>query len=328
MTTYSFTGIRWTESASDVPNSFAVSTLTVVASEDYRFGFEVLGQDNGASDIDLFTTAGSLFSAKIDGAAFDENWEPIMTRVDRPGGQANDTNILAFDDESAPVSTLYVFEVGGPRLTPITSLAELLDFFETTELNSLWTRPLVDSNAIDPGTFTSLTTVTQNDVINLAGQIRDDGAIRSGEGNDTVTGSSGDDVINLGVGRDTAQGAKGDDRILGEGGSDRLRGGNGNDTLSGGDGNDTLDGGKGKDTLTGGKNAVVFIFAAGYGRDSISGFADGVDRIDLSDFGLTQAQVLATATEKGGNVQLNFGDGDVLVVLNTTEATLMGDFIL
>ena len=328
MTTYTFTGIRWTENSNDVPDSFATATLTLVVSDDYRFGFENLGQDNGVSDIQLFPTVGNAFSVTINGMQLDQNWEANMTRIDRPGGQGNDTNVIAFDDESAPVSTIYLFELGGPRIAPITNLNQLLSFFGSVQLNSLWTRPLIDSTKIDPGTFTSLTSVSQDDVINLAGQTWDGGTIRSGLGDDTVTGTSGDDVIALGAGRDTGRGGVGEDSLLGQRGNDQLQGGRGNDTLNGGDGNDMLDGGRGKDLLEGGKNADVFVFEAGYGRDTISGFKDGVDKIDLSSFGMTQAQIFADATEKGGNVQLVLGDGDVLVVLNTTEAILRGDFIL
>src|SRR2546423_2979402 len=57
--------------------------------------------------------------------------------------------------------------------------------------------------------------------------------IKSGEGNDTVTGGTGREVI------------------FGAGGADVLSGGGGSDQIQGGDGNDTIDGGSGKEYIYG-----------------------------------------------------------------------------
>ena len=70
--------------------------------------------------------------------------------------------------------------------------------------------------------------------------------------------------------------------LFGERGNDLLRGGSGNDSLIGGTGNDTLIGGAGNDYMVGDAGADHFVFRAGFGRDVIQRFEDGLDRIDLS----------------------------------------------
>ena len=77
-------------------------------------------------------------------------------------------------------------------------------------------------------------------------------------------------------------------RITGNSGNNELRGFGGNDTLMGGAGQDTLYGGEGKDRLTGGADADIFAFRMpqeignGAGRDVVTDFTVGVDKIDLT----------------------------------------------
>ena len=139
--------------------------------------------------------------------------------------------------------------------------------------------------------------------------------VQGGNGNDTISGSAGrnqllgndgddlifagtgGDFIGGGAGNDTVRGGNGADTIYGGLGADDLAGGAGNDvifgsaganTLWGGLGNDTIHGGTGRDVMNGGPGADVFVFASaahigiGLGRDVISGFTSGADRIDLS----------------------------------------------
>ncbi|EOE2083784.1 type I secretion C-terminal target domain-containing protein, partial [Vibrio cholerae] len=99
--------------------------------------------------------------------------------------------------------------------------------------------------------------------------IRDaDDQLFGGEGNDILFGQGGNDTLNGGVDKDT------------------LYGGKGNDTLIGGDGNDILIGGLGSDILTGGSGEDLFKWVDGDldgGRDRITDFKIGEDKIDLSD---------------------------------------------
>ena len=73
--------------------------------------------------------------------------------------------------------------------------------------------------------------------------------INGNEGNNRLTGGSGNDVINGNGGNDKLSGGSGADILNGGVGKDELNGGSGNDILDGGSGSDELEGGSGNDTL-------------------------------------------------------------------------------
>lgn len=100
-------------------------------------------------------------------------------------------------------------------------------------------------------------------------------------GDDFLWGGAGDDRLWGGGGDDVLRGGDGDDRLWGGRGNDRLFGGPGDDALFGGPGRDTLWGGTGDDALTGGTGADLFVFAAGEGRNRITDFGDGADRVRI-----------------------------------------------
>jgi serralysin len=75
-----------------------------------------------------------------------------------------------------------------------------------------------------------------------------------------------------GSGSDTITGNQFDNHLDGRGGNDFLFGNDGNDTLLGGDGNDSLTGGARDDTLTGGVGNDNFIFADGWGNDTVTDY--------------------------------------------------------
>jgi outer membrane protein OmpA-like peptidoglycan-associated protein len=83
--------------------------------------------------------------------------------------------------------------------------------------------------------------------------------VRTGAGNDTLTGSAANETLVAGDGNNTLSGGGGDDVLVGGPGNDTLNGGSGNDTLTGGLGDDTLDGGDGTDA-----------FYAGAGNDTLT----------------------------------------------------------
>jgi serralysin len=113
-------------------------------------------------------------------------------------------------------------------------------------------------------------------------------------------------------------------------GNDRLAGNNGSNVLDGNSGNDTLKGFKGTDTYHGGLGEDTFIFGRRYGADIIDDFANGEDRINLSDFNLKNyASLEAKMSQDGGNVVINLGHGDTLTLLAATLVELdKTDFIL
>ena len=85
-----------------------------------------------------------------------------------------------------------------------------------------------------------------------------------------LTGNSGNNRLSGGRGNDTLYGNEGNDLLMGGDGQDKLYGGSSNDILRGDNGDDLLDGGEGNDTLEGGRGNDVYVFARGYGHDTIS----------------------------------------------------------
>ena len=82
---------------------------------------------------------------------------------------------------------------------------------------------------------------------------------------------------------DRLNGGFGADILNGGGRNDVLNGGNGLDTLNGGAGADWLDGGTGNDSLDGGIGPDTFVFADGFGNDTITDFnAKNLEKINLS----------------------------------------------
>ena len=121
-----------------------------------------------------------------------------------------------------------------------------------------------------------------------------------------------------------------------------LFGGAGDDTLNGGVGPDVLDGGTGNDQLFGQSGADSFVFALGYEADRVRDFEDDVDTIQINADLIagnasvnTLADILDPANGiisqvNANNVQLDFGNGDVLTITATgiTIADVMDDIEL
>jgi Ca2+-binding RTX toxin-like protein len=102
-------------------------------------------------------------------------------------------------------------------------------------------------------------------------------------GADRLYGNGGADTLKGGSGNDRLYGQGGSDTLYGYTGNDRLYGGSGNDRLYGQGGSDTLYGYTGNDRLYGGSGNDRFVFANGFGDDTISGFsANNSEKIDLS----------------------------------------------
>ncbi|AGH97678.1 Alkaline phosphatase [Micavibrio aeruginosavorus EPB] len=86
---------------------------------------------------------------------------------------------------------------------------------------------------------------------------------------DYLSGQGGNDYLSGGSGNDNLLGGDGNDTLYGGTGSDILQGGAGNDTLYGQDGNDTLIGGAGNDRLEGSHGNDNYVFAPGFGQDTV-----------------------------------------------------------
>lgn len=153
--------------------------------------------------------------------------------------------------------------------------------------------------------------------------------LRGELGNDLLLGSNGNDRLHGSFGFDTLLGGNGRDLLIAGDDDDRLRGGSGNDTLRGGDGNDNLAGEGGRDTMTGGLGDDTFEYGIGDGEDRINDFEfAGGDVVRLLGFGAafdSFAEVMAAAVDVSGNVRIDFGGGDELLIVNTTKADLSAD---
>ncbi|MHC2384712.1 Ca2+-binding RTX toxin-like protein [Bradyrhizobium liaoningense] len=174
-----------------------------------------------------------------------------------------------------------------------------------------------------------------NDVI--AGGAGND-TLRGGDGDDSVDGGSGNDVIEGGVGKDTLKGGSGVDAISGGDGDDTIDGGSENDMLNGGAGNDTVKGGSGadilagdagNDILSGGSGADVFMFAAGFGKDTVTDFATTGASADVLQFSSSLfsdfAEVMSHTTQVGNNVVVTLDADNTVTLANLQMASLAAD---
>ncbi|WP_374311983.1 Ig-like domain-containing protein [Dongia sp.] len=160
----------------------------------------------------------------------------------------------------------------------------------------------------------------------LAGGSGDDN-VKGGYGDDTLDGGSGDDDLDGGYGNDSLVAGAGDDTLIGGYGNDALAGDEGDDALNGGYGSDVLTGGHGSDQLTGGRGIDTFVFAAGFGKDTISDFGDyGADVIAFADglFG-GFADVMAHAAQVGDDVSITLDGDNSLTLIGTKLAALHQD---
>lgn len=167
-------------------------------------------------------------------------------------------------------------------------------------------------------------TVIGNDVGNV---------IKGRQGSDDLSGAGGRDKLVGNGGGDTLSGGDDNDRLLGGGGNDALAGDGGRDRLMGGKGSDELTGGLGNDVLVGGGSDDSFIFDLGCDRDKIRDFSLGTDSLVLDTEltnGLTSGADVwdAFGSIRKGNAILNFGDGDVIKLIDVTDSTSLIDDIV
>jgi Ca2+-binding RTX toxin-like protein len=183
----------------------------------------------------------------------------------------------------------------------------------------------------------------------------------SNKGDDTIFGLGGNDYIQGSDGRNTIDGGAGDKDVLtysnidyganpglkgikadldrGEvvnpwgkvdevSGIEDIRGTKFADTFTGSKGDEFFSGLQGNDTFTGGKGADTFEYTGGCDKDKITDFGNGDDSVELYDSGVANFnQLKGLMEQKGKNVEIDFGGGDVLTFLNAkTGDFAKGDF--
>lgn len=96
--------------------------------------------------------------------------------------------------------------------------------------------------------------------------------------------------------------------------------------MFGGSGRDRLDGGIGRDTLTGGSDADIFVIRRRGGRDRITDFQNGEDRIGLDD-GLRFRNL--TILQRGNNTLIRAGRDQLGVLVGIQANSINGsDFTI
>ena len=167
-----------------------------------------------------------------------------------------------------------------------------------------------------------------------------------GDGDDTYVVDNAGDVVteNGGEGTDTVHASisyklggsvnnltlTGSGNINGTGtGSDNvLRGNTGRNTLNGGGGDDYIKGGDGNDTLTGGDDDDLFVCGDNDGKDVVTDFENGSDKIDLTTVDDVSRFRDLDITDTGSGVLIDYGNGTIQLddVASATSITA-GDFI-
>tara|TARA_R110002051_G_scaffold33923_3_gene75513 strand:- start:13898 stop:19153 length:5256 start_codon:yes stop_codon:yes gene_type:complete len=143
--------------------------------------------------------------------------------------------------------------------------------------------------------------VDTNDAI-LVGHSGNDDLIEAGAGNDSVFAGAGNDTIYAGIGDDSVFGGVGSDLIFGEAG------------------NDVINGGENADTLFGGEGADLFVQAAGFGNDTITGGETGLDNDTI-----WSTQGIDTTTVLTGNEAGTITDGTSTATFSEIEVINVGD---
>ena len=158
-----------------------------------------------------------------------------------------------------------------------------------------------------------------------------DDSINGGDSADELRGGRGDDTIEGGKGNDMMVGGRDEDVLSGQEGADTIDGGSGDDEIFGGSGADVIAGGLGNDVLTGGSGSDDFLFFGNDGVDYITDFVQGQDQIDLSDLGVTFADIQSGFSNYVGIgvINLNVVGYNAGIRLEGVDATLLtaGDFI-
>ena len=140
--------------------------------------------------------------------------------------------------------------------------------------------------------------------------------IRGTAFDDVLIGDSGINILIGDAGDDTLDGGSGNDRLRGGEGSDSLWGRGGYDIITGGVGADTLVGGAGNDSLRGGEGNDTFVFRVkDDSTDTITNFANGEDRIDLSGFSGLSFNDLVISEDSDNSIIDLTGHGGGRIVL-------------
>jgi len=147
-------------------------------------------------------------------------------------------------------------------------------------------------------------------------------------GSDTASYASSSSFVNVSLltgftGGGAGSHATGDvlediENLIGSEHDDLLNGDNFNNVLEGGAGNDFLRGNNGVDT---------FVFADGFGNDTVADFVNGAELLDFSGHSAVNAITDLVIGSSGGNAVISDGFGNTIVVNGAAGLIDAGDFI-
>ncbi|MDQ2081676.1 calcium-binding protein [Xanthobacteraceae bacterium Astr-EGSB] len=146
---------------------------------------------------------------------------------------------------------------------------------------------------------------------------------------DYTLGANVENLNLLGSGNIEGNGNSLGNVVYGNAGGNEIDGRAGNDTLIGLAGDDTLTGGLGNDYLDGGAGHDVFVFAAGFGKDTIKDFTTTGSSSDVIEFSSDLfddfAGVMSHATQAGADVLITVDADTTLTLANIKLAALATD---
>ncbi|MEM7057580.1 MAG: hypothetical protein AAF557_08325 [Pseudomonadota bacterium] len=230
--------------------------------------------------------------------------------------QSDHVNAYVFEDDAQYVIFLAAKDFAGTHLD--------YDLVAPEPITSVRATHLIDPNGIDR---------ISADNIGVVGQISESQLSVSG-GQVTVRFTTDYEVIRLVLTKATADpvpshsGTEESETLLGSESQDVLDGLEGADKIYGRSGDDTLIDGVGKDNLFGGDGADTFRLVRDGDADSIKDFDVGLDRIDLSAWGVTQIDELVLSLSKTGKTTIRFADEVLSVTTGLSDipdAIALGD---
>ena len=262
-----------------------------------------VGVDNGAVNLGGHAEGDVLLFGGIEdliGSSFDDTLTGNSVRNNLYGGNGNDTLIAGDNDDELYGELGDDTLIGGRGADIIDGGANGLkgDTASYSDSDLRITANLTSGTATGSGHGAGDTLIN---IENLFGS----------RFNDSLTGD---------VNANTLNGFLGNDDMFGLGGNDTLIGGSGNDRLNGGTGNDTLNGGADSDTF-------VYTDLA-FGRDTIIGWQNGQDLLDLSALGLDETDF--TISQVGANTVLTLTSdtNQTITLVGINAATIDGlDFV-
>jgi Ca2+-binding RTX toxin-like protein len=290
-----------------------------------------------------FTGIGNALGNRIVGGAGNDLLIGGLGADTLVGGTGNDTY------EVTDLSDVVTEQLGAGSDTVSTTLANytLAANVEILLFNGIGnftgTGNALDNRIVGGAGNDTLNGAAGNDV--LIGSVGADTLI-GGLGNDTYEVTDLGDVVTeqLGAGTDTVStslasytlaanvenltfGGVGNFTGTGNALDNRIAGGAGNDTLNGAAGNDTVTGGAGNDLMSGALGNDSFVFALGFGNDTIQGFdadpAAGQDLLNIAGLGITSANFAANVAIAADGVDTVIGIGvDTIRLVGVSSAAI------